>query len=35
VYPYDLPRELTEKRLEMEKGKSIEKVIEFKDEVIY
>lgn len=35
VYPYDLPRELTEKRLEMEKMKSIEKVVEFKDEVIY
>jgi len=35
VYPYDLPRELTEKRLEMEKARSIEKVVEFKDEVIY
>ncbi len=35
VYPYDLPRELTEKRMELEKVKSIEKVLEFKDEVIY
>ena len=35
VYPYDLPRELTEKRMELEKIKSIEKVLEFKDEVIY
>jgi len=30
-----LPRELTEKRMELEKMKAIEKIMEFKDEVIY
>ena len=35
VYPYDLPRELSEKRLQLEKAKALRSLLDFKDELIF
>lgn len=35
VYPYDLPRELSEKRIQLEKAKALRALLDFKDELIF
>jgi hypothetical protein len=35
IYPYDLPRELSERRLQLERTKGYKQILEFKDEVVF
>ena len=35
MFPYDLPRELSEKRVQLEKAKALRALLDFKDELIF